>query len=204
MTTPHVNRIARFGLALLGVMACQVLTGCASAPADRFYILGNRTPRVSPDKLPGVGVTIATLTIPELVDRPQLVLRTGSNRVTVLDNQRWAESLKTGIARVLASDLAAEVGTAEVGTPADRSRRKGDLSVSIDILRFDSALNGMAQIDARWIVRTAPDAAGVSGSASVQEPSGATVDEVVAAHDRALARIAAQLARTVRQAAAAH
>lgn len=193
---------ARFGLTgptWAGMLACCALAGCASTPVPHFYTLGSQATGPAQTVPASTGVTITSLTIPELVDRPQLVLRTGSNQVAVLDNQRWAESLKTGIARVLATDLAAQLGTSVVGLPTDRSTRKGDILVSIDIARFDSTLNGMVQIDARWSVRGAADAAASSASASAQEPSGATVDDVVTAHDRALARIAAAVAQTVRQ-----
>ena len=187
-----------------GILACCMFAGCASTPDTHFYTLGgqppvNQAPGTRQTGPAGAGVTITALTIPELVDRPQLVLRSGGNRVSVLDNQRWAESLKTGVAKVFATDLAAQLGTSAVGLPTDRSTRKGDVSVSIDITRFDSTLNGTVQIDARWSVRGAGDAPASSGSASAQEPSGATIDEVVAAYDRALARIADALVRTVRQ-----
>ncbi len=210
MTTPIEKRTGRRSAAavfltllicLTAALAVGLLDGCASAPAQRFYTLGNQAPAAGQPLPTGVAVKIAALTIPELVDRPQIVLRTTSNRVAVLDNQRWAESLKTGIVRVLATDLAAQLGTPVIGTPADRAGGKGELLVSIDITRFDSALDGMVQIDARWTVRGSTESAATSAVASAQEASGATLDEVVAAHDRALGRIAAQIAATVRQVA---
>ena len=194
----------RSGSTWAGILACCMLAGCASTPAPHFYTLGsqpsvNQPTRIKQSGPAGAGVTIASLTIPELVDRPQLVLRSSGNRVSVLDNQRWAESLKTGIARVLATNLADQLATSAVGLPTVRSTRKGDVTVSIDITRFDSTLNGIVRIDARWTVRGAADAPASSGDASAQEPGGATIDEVVAAYDRALAQIADALARTVRQ-----
>lgn len=197
-------RLLRHRALWAGTLACCLLGGCATTPAERFYILGSQSTAVTQTTSSDANVAITALAIPELVDRPQLVLRTGSNRVAVLENQRWAESLKTGIGRVLATELAAQLGTAAVGLPGDRASRKNDVLVSIDIGRFDSALDGMVQVDARWSVRGAADGAAVAsaaatGSASVQEPSGASIDTVVAAHDRALARIAVELARSVRQ-----
>lgn len=202
MITRHATTVHNVSL-WISALACCVAAGCASAPPDRFYTLGNLPATAGQDAPVGVNVTITSLTIPELVDRPQLVLRTGANRVAVLDHQRWAERLQTGIGRVIATDLAALLGITGVGLPGQRSSNQPGVLVAVDIVRFDSALNGMVQIEARWSIRSAVGSAPAIGTANVQEISGASVEEVISAHDRALGRISGELARVVRQVVAA-
>lgn len=185
----------------LAGLAVMVLVGCASAPVQHFYTLGSRfeTPAASAP-LPA-RIMITSITVPELVDRPQLVLRTGPNRVSVLDNERWAEPLKPAIARVLATDLASRLGVPGIAIPGERSIPDANVLVSIDITRFEAILNEAVRIDATWRVTNSTGGTPVTGSASIRENTGPKIEEAIAAHDRALGALSAQLAEAVRQAA---
>ena len=48
---------------------------------------------------------VGPVTVPELVDRPQMVTRVSDNEVAVNEFARWGESLKSNIPRVIASNL---------------------------------------------------------------------------------------------------
>ena len=177
-----------------------LLCGCASTPAPRYYALGGAPPPLSGKPL-ATNVVLTSLTIPELVDRPQLVLRSATSLVNVLDNQRWAESLKSGIARVLAADLSASLGGTPVALRSDRSERSNDaaaLLVAVDISRFDASLTAGVDVDAGWSVRRGAGQSPASGTVHIHEAAGASVEEIVAAQERALARLAAEITATVR------
>ena len=208
------------------ILAIAMLAACAGSPPQRLYTLGNPSPApMSPAvrasaapallTVPFSGVVrLTSVTIPEMVDRPQLVLRAGANQVVVLDNERWAESLKTGVARVLAADLSAQLGGATVLGRSDRSSRDAAsiVSVTIDISRLDASLQDGVRLDASWSVRVAAvdgagapagNAAGVASTGAVQvhEPAaGPGIAAAVAAHDRALAQVGAAVASDVRRA----
>ncbi len=217
----------RFDLAR-PLLAIALLAGCAGVPQQRFYTLGNRLPAPVPAAAavsasasasasaiaaPFAGVVrLASVTIPETVDRPQLVLRAGDNQVVVLDNERWAESLRSGVARVLAAELSAQLGGATVLGRSERGSRDAATAVilvAVDISRLDASLQEGVWLDASWSVRAAAgNAAGetgmpLTGAARVHEPAtGSGIAAAVAAHDRALAQIGAVLARDVRRAIA--
>ena len=78
------------------------------------------------------------MSVPELVDRPQLVVRLGANQVALEEQARWAEPLRGAIARVVAANLAAALGARVVG------QRNGDpdYRVTLDVQRFDSSDEG--------------------------------------------------------------
>src|SRR5262245_5202194 len=54
-------------------------------------------------------VIVSPVHIPAVVDRPQMVLSTSGNEVTVLEFHRWAEPLDAGIARVLTRAMSREL-----------------------------------------------------------------------------------------------
>ncbi|WP_173586095.1 PqiC family protein, partial [Methylogaea oryzae] len=89
------------------LIACLALAGCGSSPKPRYYTL--QMPPASagqPSDKAQAGVVVGPVNLPEAVDRVQLVLRSGDNTVDISDAHRWAEPLKSQVARVLAANLA--------------------------------------------------------------------------------------------------
>jgi uncharacterized lipoprotein YmbA len=193
----------RCALALL--CACTVvLAGCGSVPPEHFYTLvGNadvlKGNRATPGT-PGIAVaSIALVTLPESVDRFELVIRTSANRVTVMENERWVESLKSAIPRVIAGDVSQLLGGAIVAVQSDNSSRDAKYRVSIDVVRFDSMLNDAAIIEAFWSVRLAADDMPKWEKSTIRIPvHGGGFDELAAAHALALAGLSGEIAAKIK------
>jgi hypothetical protein len=190
-----MNPRSAFALICAGTL---LLTGCASAPDAHFYtLLGNSGVPYGSDNATSSGASIAigSVTLPETVDRAELVIRTGANRVMVMDSQRWAESLKSAIPRVIADDVSKLLGGAMVSVQSDNASRDAKYLVSIDITRFDSTLNEAATIEAFWSVRLAAGGPTKSGKSAFRIPvHGGGFDELVAAHALALAGLSGEIA----------
>jgi uncharacterized protein len=135
-----------FVLALLG-------SGCiGSSPASRFYTLSTLSPR---DGQGGGGggpafrVRVAPVTLPEGVDRPQMVRRTGDNTVVIEEYDRWVEPLDALLRNTLVQDLGALVPEAQVlgdavpGLSAERT-------VVVAVNRLD--MSTQLILDAVWFV----------------------------------------------------
>ena len=90
---------------LATLLAVLVLAGCGSSPKANFYTLGSDAP---PPRAPAAPyrIAIGIVTVPDLIDRPQIVTRTGANQVTIDEFARWAEPLQGEIPRVIAANLA--------------------------------------------------------------------------------------------------
>ena len=54
---------------------------------------------------------IGSVSVPATVDQPQFVVQVAANRVEVDEFNRWAAPLSDSIARAVAGDLAAQLGT---------------------------------------------------------------------------------------------
>ena len=186
---------ARMAVAMLMALA---LGGCLGTPKESFYTLA-APPTAATTSASGLAIFVGPVVVPEAVDRTPMVVRTAPNRVDIDDFHRWAEPLKTAIPRVLAENLARELGTARV-MASRASVAPVDYKVAVEIQRFDSSLTEGATLDALWTVTaTKSGIAPRTGRTTVTEPA-ASPDHagVAAAHSRAIARMAAEIAATLR------
>jgi uncharacterized protein len=146
------------------------LAACSASPEFRYYILS-----VEPG--PKNTATIATpadcspyavdaVAIPDLLDRPQIVLRSGANAVEVLNYDRWAAPLADQLQRVFAADLSARLGADVIAVPGLPSPLRSGRRVTISILDFAPGRDGESVIAASWVV---------SDSKSVSIPAGVRV-----------------------------
>ena len=177
------------------------VVGCGTSPQERFFTLASAPPAAAASAAIGPVrlIVVGPVTVPDLVDRPQFVLRTAPNRVEIAEQARWAAPLKSEIPRVIADHLARLLSGARTATSVERASGIPDYRVLIDIQRFDSAAQDGATIQASWTVRTR-DGAAVSGRSLVTEPAGAGYDALVEAHSRALSRISGDIARAIESA----
>jgi hypothetical protein len=144
-------------------------------------------------------VAVGPVSVPAAVDRPQIVVRIAPNRVAIDEFHRWVSPLPDAIARVVAENLAAMLGTPHVTEFSRPTAAGARYRVLIDVLRFESAPGDAATLDAVWTVRSAKDGATHSGRTTVSETvSGREYSALAAAHSRALGRLSAELAGAIR------
>jgi uncharacterized lipoprotein YmbA len=182
---------------LSALISAGLLAACAGTPQVSYYTLAS--PSLHLQTTEGdLAVAIGPLSLPESVDRVQLVLNTGQNRAEVIDQRRWLQPLHGEVAQALAAHLANDLGTTQVTTPAQNRSAVPDVRVAVDFLRFESRLGIESVIEARWTIKRSGAQASASGHAVVREGAlGQDFEVLVAAHDRALARIAADIAEMI-------
>jgi len=189
------------GLAII-VCVISALPGCGSSPKQTYYTLS--ADAVVNGAIPASGesaysIAVGSITLPEVVDRPQFVLRAGPNEVTFVELHRWAGPLKSEIPRIVADNLAADLNVKRVTAYPQNAVENADYRVLIDIQRFDSTLGESVTIDALWTVKRTSDGALRTGRSTARESSsGGTYEAVVAAHSRALATISREIAEAIR------
>jgi uncharacterized protein len=191
--------VSRYSL-IIALAAFAALAGCGSSPPAHFYTL---SAPAGPESAAGGAdasytVAVGPVTLPEVADRPQLVLRVAANEVAIAEQHRWAEPLKGEIARAIARNLAHLLGTARVATNTENAGRDADYRVLVDVQRFDSVLGEAAAIEALWSIRRGTGGEPVAGRFFVREPAGPGYDALVAAHGRALAALSRDLAKAIR------
>jgi uncharacterized lipoprotein YmbA len=179
---------------VLAVALCFALSACGSSPTERFFTLAS--PTVPLPQAADFLVVVGPITIPEIVDRPQIVVRTGSEQVEIAEQARWAAPLKSQIPRVVADELTRVLKGARTATSSERTSGTPDYRVVIDIPRFESSLQDGATVQASWTVQAA-DGSSSGGQSVVKEPAQGNYDSLVAAHRQALARLSRDIATAI-------
>lgn len=183
---------------LCGVVA--IVAGCASPPSY-FYTLSHTATPVAPPAAARSNLSIAVgpVSIPAIVDQPQIVVNTGPNKVALDEFNRWASPLQNNISRVVAENLVALLGTPRVSLFQQSLNADADYRVAIEVQSFESAPGEAATLNAVWIVRRTRDGKAETGRTTVREPAqGSGFDAIAAAHSRALERLSADIAGVIR------
>ncbi|MDB5781558.1 PqiC family protein [Caballeronia mineralivorans] len=171
-----------------------LFAGCATSPASKFYTLSPVQVVEQSSGTKPVMIAIDPVTVPELVDRSQIVTTLDANRVSIDEFARWAEPLKSQIPRVLAADLVQFIPGAIVSTYPQRVDDNA-YRISVDVQAFDSSTNGTVTMAVIWSVRPPKRGEKVSGRSVVHEAAGGPgYDALVRAHSRALASVANDIA----------
>jgi uncharacterized protein len=145
-----------------------------------------------------LSIVVGPVTIPGVVDRPEIVVTVGENEVWLDEFNRWASPLADAIAVATAENLGAQLATAR-GTSLVQFAVEADYRVSIEVQRFESAPGSFALLDAVFTVRRTADARTSTGRTTAREtPSDKSYEALAAAHSRAMARLATDIASTTR------
>jgi uncharacterized lipoprotein YmbA len=184
--------------AIAGAWALAVLfAGCSSTPSHLYTLSANPAATANSDpSLSKLVIVIGPVSIPAIVDVPQIVVHSGPNQVSLNEFNRWASPLKDNIARVVAANLAAMLGTSRVSSALNID---ADYRVAIDVQTFESAPGDAATLSALWTVRHVKEGKTVTGSTNDREPaSQKSYEALAAAHSRALSRLSADIAEAIR------
>jgi uncharacterized lipoprotein YmbA len=183
------------------MLAAAALVGCGSSPKSHFYTLSSGTALERSDAKIQYSVAIGPVTVPEIIDRPQIVTRSGPNQVQIADLARWAGPLKSEIPRVMAGNLMQLLDGAYVYVYPQNVSPNADYQVLVEVQRFDSTLGDAVTIEALWAVRPSQGGAQKNGRSVVREPTnGNGYDALVAAHSRALTAVSRDIAEAIRSA----
>lgn len=184
---------------LLSLLLAALVAGCRS-PGTGFYRL-SADPSLTATTPRAVSrpVIVGPVTVPDLVDRPQIVTRNTNNEVTLNEYARWGEPIKSSIADAIAGDLTLLLGSDKVAVASRAIFDPQALRVRVDIQQFESVPGDAVVIDAHWAVRRFGDESpAASGRSLVREPvSGPDWNALAAAHSRALASVSRDIATAI-------
>ncbi len=206
------SRSSRGKVNMLGTALLVALAGCSTSPPAQFYTL---TPEafVSSDAVVSESfpqsIAVGPVALPEVVNRPQFVVRDGPNRVIVLETRRWAGPLKSGIAEAVAGYLSRDLNGARVTPMTQSAAFDAKFDVALDVQRFEMIVGQAAVIEVVWTIKRR-DGSGqpILGRSNARQDAtargtvGDPYDALVAAQVRALASVAHDIAARLVEAAA--
>lgn len=143
-------------------------------------------------------VAVGPVRVPEIVDRPQLVVRRGPTQVELLEQHRWAQPLRAEIAQAVASHLRSALPQTRVALDRDAAAQNADYRVALDISRFDATPGEAVTVQALWSIRPGTDKPPVSGQSTAREAvRGTGNDDIADAFARAVAGISRDIAASL-------
>lgn len=176
------------------LIAGLVVTGCDSSPPSRFYTLSSVPPEArlsSLDSSPAP-LVLGKLTMPSILDRPEIATRLTATRVEFSEVRRWAAPLEKLVRQILAEDLSERtVRSTLASNSATGPAAARVLTVEID--RFDADPAGKVMLDARWAVTSTPqEVLTTSAKHTVLElqPKATDADDVASTMSEAVAVLA--------------
>jgi uncharacterized lipoprotein YmbA len=183
------------------IAAALSLAGCASAPPERFYSLSTGMAPASGVPNPGYYIEVQNVSVPQQVARSQLVVTSGEGRIDVLEQERWSSPPASEIGQALSLAVSGELGAIDVfrTQPPEKATV---YRISSGVQRFESAPGKYALLDVVWSVRQAGSPQVLTCRTVAREDVAAGYDALVLGHRRAVARVAADIAKAVRSLAA--
>ena len=189
----------RWGMLLAGAVW---LAGCASTPPASFHALSplpearDRQASLTEGEF---SLGIGPVTLPDFLDRPQLVTRPGANRLEVDEFQRWGGSLRADIVNILGENLAHLLGTSQVLILPTEVRVPVRYRLIADILRFEPGDDGQAHLKVRWaLIDPAAETTRAMRESSYRQPYvSADPDSQVAALSACLGAFSREVAATL-------
>ena len=183
-----------------------LLSACATPANLRYYTLSGASPPGAAAAGAAVEyrVAIGPVSVPEAIDRPQIVLRVAPTRYAIADTERWSAPLKREIPRVVAEVVGRRLPAARVAANFQYGGQDADYRVWIDVLRFESVPGDSITFEAAWSVNNRSGARlREARSVFVEKVNALGVAPLVAAHETALVALAREIAATLGALAAA-
>ena len=132
------------------VVTMVLLAGCSSsADAVRYYL-------IEPVSVAGatnggdMSIEIVDLEIPQYLERLQIASRRPDSQLVFASTHQWGESLRKNLTRALARNLTNLLGTAAIGTPANRLSSLPVYRLTVYVERFERGADGYVHLLARW------------------------------------------------------
>jgi uncharacterized lipoprotein YmbA len=175
-----------------------LLTGCTGiSPATHFHTL-DPTPveGTAIAAMPELALGLGPIALPEMLKRPQLVIRESASNMQVSEFHRWAGDLEDTMTRTMARQLMQAMGTEKVAVFPWPRHRAIDYQIRIDVLRFDGALGGEAVLAGTWTLADGDGRREITTRAFsyTEQTAGGGHSELVQAMSRLLARLSAEAA----------
>jgi len=142
-----MNKFRKLSLIFLTIL----LSACGTSPKTHFYLLSaeRNTDITTTDK---ISIGVWKVNVPELIDRPEIVTRTGPHTINLADFHRWAGGLSNNMSLLIANELSYNLQTGHVDVSPWSAYRNFDYQVKVHIREFDSVPGGTGSIKGAFVI----------------------------------------------------
>ena len=186
---------------LLSTMGCIRLEG-RTGRETRFYLLSATAEKTESAKIPEMVnesiVGVGPFSLPEYLNRSQIVFRKDSHQVELSSFHHWAEPLEENFARVLASNMGRQISEIQWLLFPWKIESVLDYRIQGEVLHFEGQRNGTVVLEVHWFLMSS------DGQVELQNLSrfevaveGGEAADVVVAMSQAVADLSRDIARTI-------
>ena len=138
----------------LSAVYLLVLSACVSSPPVHYYSLSPIDTDYQQDPDDAVMLGIGPLSIPDYLNRSQIVTRDVDAQMRVDDFSRWTEPLADSMHRIISTDVDNLLhGVVVVMYPYDAVVRSHlDYRLVGDVNRFDADSSGLVVLEIQWAI----------------------------------------------------
>lgn len=179
------------------VLLSVLLGACSSG--EKYYRLSADGPL--PANAGGVSIGVGPVTLPDYIDRGELVFQSQDNRFEIPYEHRWAGNLRATTTRVIGTNLARLIGTGNLHLYPWDAGTSMAYQVKVEIRQFHAVSGGDAILQCTWTV-LARGGGGIVAKriGNYTEPvRGDGYEAVVAAESRLLSQLSRDIAKSFRR-----
>lgn len=149
-----MNKLIHHTILVMTILVVTT-TGCSTSPPTRLYVIEPMSFVDGPGGNTEITVVVGPITLPEHLNRKEILTHDQRYQVDVAEFDRWAEPLDHNIAAVLAENLSVLlVSDNVIAYPWDASHSV-DYSVRIRVHSFGSDPGGDVVLSVSWMVHDA-------------------------------------------------
>ncbi len=190
------------GLLILAVAGCRSNTSPAT-----FYTLSSliRAEMEPPEQgfVPAIDIGLGPVQFPPFLKRPQIVIRSSPNRLTISEFHRWGGDLDQDFLRVLAENIANLMPANRVVTFPWKGHADPAYWAAFDVQQFEGRPGDLLVLSLTWTIsgRDSAKVLEVRRSNIQQSIPGTDYDALVAAHSLALEQLSREIAEAIKRVA---
>jgi len=196
---------SKFLVVLMCVVAGCLLSACVSSdtPATRYYVLNPLDPgeRLDAGSRDHLSVEVASLHLPQYLERPKIVTRSTGNRLDFAEFHQWGGNLRKNMMRVLAKNLSQLLGTADVYISPYHPHTPADFRVQLEVMKFERDPDRKVRLSTQWILSRGRDqkplATRFTDLESPAVPEDADTEETVSAMSALMGELSVIIGREI-------
>lgn len=176
------------------------VVGCINTPFPDYYVLTperSSTTGFEQINLSDLAVGLGPITVPETVNRPNIVTPQDNNQLLVAEYHRWSEPVRDNLSRVLIANLANRLSINKL-YPYPWLGNAVDYQVRLDVIQMVGGLGRQVFMQVRWQILTGDRPARLIDT-KISEYNvavqGQGYSNMVAAYSMAIAQLSDDIAR---------
>jgi hypothetical protein len=179
--------------------------GCRSVtPPVTFFTLssiqGAHDPALQASPLRDAVIGVGPAQFPDYLDRPQIVTRSGPNKLDVSEFNRWGGKLDQDFLHVFGENLSILLSTDKVIVFPWKGQINPDYRITLDIHRYEGQMGDSVLLNVTWTIQGKENNTGplhIRRSIIHQPISGQGFDALASAYSQAVAELSREVASTM-------